>query len=317
MRTIFFGTPEIAVPALDALVKIAEVVGVVCQPDRPAGRGMKLREPAVKLRAQELGLSVFQPEKVKDGRLSQWMRELEADVGLVIAYGRILGSDVLLAPRLGCVNLHASLLPKYRGAAPIERAIMAGEKETGVCLMKMDEGMDTGDILCCHRLELSDVETAGTLRARLGQLAAEVTSQELPRYLGGKLTPSPQDEGSATHAPPLTKADLQLDFGKSRESIERTVRGLAPQPGAATFHTKKDGKQKRIKLLAVARAHSPLDASHALDAGEVFAEEGVILVGTNDGPLQILSAQLEGKRVQSSRELLNGRALVSGDRLGS
>lgn len=316
MRAIFFGTPEIAVPALDALTQIAEVVGVVCQPDRPAGRGMKLREPAVKVRAQELGLSVFQPEKVKDGQLVQWMHERDADVGLVIAYGRILGSDVLAAPRLGCLNLHASLLPKYRGAAPIERAIMAGEQETGVCLMKMDEGMDTGDILSCHKIELAKEETAGTLRLRIGKLAAQVTKEDLPRYFAGELTPSRQDDAAATHAPPLTKADAQLNFAKSKDVVERTVRGLAPVPGAAALHTKLDGKQKRIKLLSVAAPSSPLYASQSLLPGEVFAEEGVILVGTSDGPLMVLSAQPEGRQAQSTRELLNGRTLVSGDRLG-
>ena len=147
MRALFFGTPEIAVPALDALCEVADVVGVVCQPDRPAGRGMKLRPPPVKRRALERGLEVVQPTKIRRGPFVEWVQEKQADVALVIAYGRILRSNVLTAPRCGCMNLHASLLPRYRGAAPINWAVVGGESETGVCLMQMDEGMDTGPCL--------------------------------------------------------------------------------------------------------------------------------------------------------------------------
>jgi methionyl-tRNA formyltransferase len=192
VRTIFCGTPEIAVPSLLALSEISEIVGVVCQPDRPAGRGMRLTPPAVKVAAERASWEVFQPTKMRDGSLARWMSDKRADLALVIAYGRILTADTLCAPRLGCLNLHASLLPRYRGAAPIQRALMNGERETGVCLMQMDEGMDTGPVLACHGLTITPDDDAGTLTEKLGQLAATVTRTELPRFFRGELQPVPQ-----------------------------------------------------------------------------------------------------------------------------
>lgn len=315
MRAIFCGTPEIAVPALNALFEIAEIAGVVCQPDRPSGRGMKMQAPAVKLRAETLGLQVIQPEKVRDGKFSAWIRERNVDVVLVIAYGRILGIDVLTAPRLGCVNLHASLLPQYRGAAPIQHAIMNGETETGVCLMKMDVGMDTGDILSCHRLPLDPNETSGSLAAKLGEEAARVTRLDLPRYLEGLITPLPQDHSRASYAPPIEKTDTLLDLIQPAEVLARKVRGLAPRPGASAQLRRQERPSSRLKILEATAAGALLDRELKLSPGELHTEHGRLLVGTGDLPLEIHQAQLEGKRVQSAVELINGRSLRSGDLL--
>jgi len=301
------------VPALNAAAEISEIVGVVCQPDRPAGRGMKLRAPAVKVRAAELGIEAYQPTKVRDGSLAAWMRELTADVALVIAYGRILDAETLAAPRLGCVNLHASLLPEFRGAAPIQRVIMSGKTETGVCLMKMDEGMDTGDLLACHRLSILPSDTTGTLSHKIGELAATVTREELARYVQGQLCAQEQNHKKATHAPPITREDTPLDFRRGGTDLMNQIRGLAPRPGATAQIERTDTPTRRLKILQVELAPSNANAPHRLSPGEVSVADGILLVGTGSAPLRILSAQLEGKKVQPAADILNGRGLLGGD----
>src|SRR4051794_37390852 len=205
MRALFFGTPAIAGPSLEALHGLAEIVGVVCQPDRPSGRGLTVKPPPVKERALELGLPVVQPAKIRTPEFAAWAREANADAALVIAYGRILPPAVLEAPRRGCLNLHASILPKYRGAAPITWCIVKGETETGISLMQMDEGMDTGPVLSVHRIPVGAETTAGELTVALGALAAEVVRADLVRAVEGGLPSSPQDHAAATMAPLLDK----------------------------------------------------------------------------------------------------------------
>ena len=207
-RALFYGTPELSVPSLDALVGVATVVGVVCQPDKPASRGLKLTAPPVKQRAEALGIPVVQPTKLRTGEFAAWVRAQNVDVALVIAYGRILPQDVLDGPRLGCVNVHASILPKYRGAAPITWAIVRGERETGITLMKMDAGMDTGDILTVHPTPIDADETAGELGARLSRIAAECTQKDAPAWVRGELSPRPQDPAAATVAPLLDRREM-------------------------------------------------------------------------------------------------------------
>jgi methionyl-tRNA formyltransferase len=309
VRAIFCGTPEIAVPSLEALAEIAEIVGVVCQPDRPAGRGMHLRSPAVKTRALELGLDVYQPLKVRDGSLAVWMREKRADLALVIAYGRILTEETLTAPRLGCVNLHASILPEFRGAAPIQRALLAGKTETGVCLMQMDQGMDTGDILACHKLPIAAEDDAGTLAARLGALAATITKEELPRFFRGELTPRKQDESRATYAPPLTKEDSEPRFNRTPEEVVGQIRGLSPRPGVSASVTREGAPRKQLKILL----GKIWETSESLDPGRVLWAGKHLLVGTAGLPVEVLLAQPEGKKPQGAADLRNGRVLVDGD----
>lgn len=308
MRAVFFGTPAIAVPALRALTEIAHVRAVVCQPDRPAGRGLELRPPPVKAAAQELNLVVHQPKAVKTGALTQWLKELEVDVALVMAYGRILPLDVLLAPRHGSLNLHASLLPKYRGAAPIQWAIAHGEHETGISLMRMEAGMDTGPVFCRRAVAIGPEETAGQLAERLSLLAAEVTRNDLARTLSGELVAIPQDEAAATYAPPIDRTTAAVQWTRRAPEIMNLVRAMAPRPGA---HTRI--RNKELKLWQVT-----CTSGSAFPPGHVsLLESGRVLVACGEGAIEIHRAQLEGRRVADARDLINGRILRSGDTLGS
>jgi methionyl-tRNA formyltransferase len=308
VRVVFFGTPALAVPSLAALAEVAEVVGVVTQPDRPAGRGMKAHSPAVKLAALERGFEVFQPEKVRTGELFRWVSERSPDVSLVIAYGRILPPDVLAAPRRGCLNLHASLLPKYRGAAPINWAIVHGERETGVSLMQMDEGLDTGPVLAREALAIGPEETAGELAARIAELAARIVRERLEAAVRGELAPEPQDAALVSMAPPIESEHRRVDFAQSAEAITNLVRGLAPTPGAFTTVAEKRLRLGRVRPLAEAPAGAP---------GTVTITGGTPRVVTGQGSIEIVAAQLEGKREVSGRDLVNGRVLGEGSVLGA
>jgi methionyl-tRNA formyltransferase len=314
-RAVFFGTPQFAVPCLDALVEIADVVGVVCQPDKPQGRGLVLAAPPVKVRALELGLEVSQPQKLRNGEVAEWLRDLSADVAVVVAYGRILPKDVLDAPRLGCVNVHASLLPKYRGAAPITWAIVRGERETGITLMKMDEGMDTGDILDQLRLTIGPDETAGELSERLAALGARAVREGLPRYLAGGFTPQAQTEAEATLAPILTKENGRLDFSKAAHEVHDHVRGMSPWPGAFTT-----ARGKTLKVHSTRISDLPMQLSHSvpgMPGRVVFADKTRILVQCGEGALELCRIQLEGKKAISAGEWFVGRGVHESDVLGS
>jgi methionyl-tRNA formyltransferase len=309
MRAVFFGTPQIAVPALRALTQVAEVAAVVCQPDRPSGRGLKVAAPPVKEAALELGLSVHQPTKVRTGELSAWLREKAVDLSLVMAYGRILPADVLTATRRGAMNLHASLLPRYRGAAPINWVIVHGETQTGVSLMQMDEGLDTGPVYSRHALDLSDTETAGTLAERVATLAAHVVRADLVAAVDGKLKAEPQDEALASHAPLIERSHLQVDWSRSALEIARLIRGMAPRPGA---FTRLDGKV--LRLHEARPAPGPMAPGAAPGSVSILGKRA--LIATGSGTLELLSAQLEGKKALMAQDLINGRVLVEGLVLG-
>jgi methionyl-tRNA formyltransferase len=318
VKTVFFGTPRIAVPSLRALTEVSTVVGVVCQPDRPAGRGLALGVPEVKAAALKLGLPVHQPVKVRTGDLDAWLKARDVDAALVLAYGRILPPQVLAAPRLGCLNLHASLLPRYRGAAPINWALIRGETETGVSLMQMDEGLDTGPVYCNRRLPIGKEDDAGTLTDALAELARTMTLEDLPRVLNGELEARAQDESEATHAPPIARAQTILDFTLSSESLCGWVRGLSPRPGATTLIGDRRLKILKCRSDPAALGSSPADAPlpDALPGTVVVADRRGIAVATGAGLLWIERAQAEGRKVQDARDLVNGRALAAGDRLG-
>ncbi len=305
MRAVFFGTPAIAVPSLEALRDVAEVVGVICQPDRPQGRGLRLQEPPVKQRALELGLEVYQPTKVKTGELEYWIRQRQPDVALVIAYGRILPPAVLAAPTLGCLNLHASLLPQLRGAAPIQWALIHGDSETGISLMQMDEGCDTGPVFLRERLPIDPLENAGGLTERLGTLAAHVTRTYLPEVVSGKLTTTPQLHSQATHAPLITSELCRLDFSQSAQQVTNLVRGLAPRPGAFTVLA-----GKRFKLLAC----SPLTLLEPFAPGTVLVRgRDQVLFGCGDGrAVEVRLGQFEGRVAMGPEDLIQGRGIGTG-----
>jgi methionyl-tRNA formyltransferase len=309
MRALFFGTPEFAVPALQALSEIAEVVGVVCQPDRPAGRGNVLTAPPVKLLAEELGLPVTQPTKLRDGTFAAWVREQNVDVALTIAYGRILPLDVLEGPRLGCVNLHASLLPKLRGAAPITWAVVRGETETGVTLMKMDVGMDTGDILEKFPTEIGPDETAGELSLRLSAISALAVRKGLPKYMRGEYVPVPQQHDLATLAQILKKEDGRMDFTQPARRLHDHVRGMAPWPGAFTKRGDKVVKVLETRVSDVSRTDKK--------PGEVLiADKTRVLVACQPGALELTRVQLEGKKPVTGPDWAMGRGVAVGDVLG-
>jgi methionyl-tRNA formyltransferase len=305
-RAVFFGTPRFAVASLDALTEVADVVGVVAQPDKPAGRGNVLTPPAVKLRAHELGIPVIQPVKVRDGALEFWLREREVDVALVVAYGRILPKAVLDTPRRGCVNVHGSLLPKFRGAAPIQWSILAMERETGVTLMQMDEGMDTGAMLSTRAVTIGEDETSEQLAVRLSALGAAIVREDLPLYLQGSLSPVPQDNALATMAPMLTKEMSEMDFRDSAQKLHAKVRGLKSWPGTSTHL----GARRLIVH------ESTLRDAPALTAGApgeiVRVDKDVIWVASGDGALGLTELQLEGKKRLRVREFLAGHPIRVG-----
>jgi methionyl-tRNA formyltransferase len=254
-----------------------------------------------------LGIEVFQPTKVRDGSLRDWLLAKHADVAVVLAYGRILPPDVLVAPRVGCLNLHASLLPRHRGAAPIQWSLILGDTETGISLMQMDEGLDSGPVFTRRRLSIAEDEDAGTLTARLGALAAEVVTEDLEAAVSGGLVAEPQDLAHVTLAPPIRHEDQNLDFDGSAQALAWRIRGLAPKPGA---HTTLKGK--RLKILAARACAEPVNGP----PGTITATKRAIWIATGQGALELLRAQPEGKGAQSAADLINGRVLANGDRVG-
>ena len=308
VRCVFFGTPAIAVAALEVLTKNAEVVAAVCQPDRPGGRGLRPQVPAIKVWAMKHGVQIAQPDSLRNGEFSQWISRQHVDLSVVLAFGRILPPDLLRASRLGCVNLHASLLPRHRGAAPIPWSILSGDNETGVSLMQMDEGLDTGPVLVQHRIVIDPRESTGSLTERISKLCAHVAEIEIPRYVQGELKGVPQDTAMATWAPPIRASDRQLDFNQPAILVDSRVRAMSPSPGAIT--------SCRGRLLRILEA-KPLASDSGGEPGCVtLTHDRRILVATRAGSLELICAQLEGKRPLVAHNLINGRAVLAHDRLG-
>ena len=303
-RIVFMGTPAFAVPALQACRELGELVAVVTQPDRPRGRGQALAPPPVKEAALALGVPVLQPEKLKTPPFAPELRALTADVAVVTAYGRILPKEMLEAPAQGCVNVHASLLPRFRGAAPIQRAIAAGDRMTGVCLMKMDEGLDTGPVIARRELEIAPDETSATLHDRLAELGGRILREALPGYLTGALSPVPQPEEGVVLAPMIDREEGRIDFGRDAAVLERRLRAFTPWPGLFTTW---EGRVLKIHRAEVAEGKGA--------PGEVLAAgpQG-IEVACGRGSLRWLELQLEGRRRMTAAELLAGQKLTPGTR---
>lgn len=300
-------------PALEALAQETDVVAAVCQPDRRVGRGLELTAPPVKRRAEELGILVHQPTKLRTGDFAQWLREKNADLAVVIAYGRILPQEALDAPRLGCINLHASLLPKYRGAAPITWAVVRGETKTGITLMQMDAGMDTGDMLEKFEIEIGPEETAGELGERIARLGAKAVTAGIPKVLSGAYVPEKQNEANMTLAPILKKEDGAIDWKKSAKEVHDHVRGMSPWPGAFT--------RARGKIVKVHSTRIPteIDGSSQKQADPgvvVFADKVRVLVACGSGVLELGRVQLEGKKAIAANEWHLGRGVAAGEVLG-
>jgi methionyl-tRNA formyltransferase len=312
-RALFFGTPDFAVPCLDALASMADVACVVTQPDRPKGRGLELAPPPVKARALALGLPVMQPTKVRTAEFAAELRAFGADVALVVAYGRILTPAVLAAPRLGCLNVHASLLPRWRGAAPIQWAVASGDAESGVCLMQMDEGLDTGPVLARRVLPIGPNDTAAELAERLSQLGAELLREELPRYLAGALISAPQDAERMTLAPILQKTHGAIDWQKSAQQVHDLVRGMTPWPGAYTLLP----SGATLKVYAT-RLVPPSNDANATPGTVLSADRAHgLVVACGEGAIALDAVQPEGKRRMTAAEYLAGRGLSAGEMLGA
>jgi methionyl-tRNA formyltransferase len=309
MNLIFAGTPEFALPSLEALVAAGHrILAVYTQPDRPAGRGRALKASAVKDGAARHGLAVRQPERLRDAEAE--LRAPAPDAIIVIAYGQILPPAILSIPRLGCLNVHASLLPRWRGAAPVARAIEAGDTVTGVTLMRMDAGLDTGAILAAAETPIRDEDTAQTLHDRLARLGAELLVATLARLERGAIAPRPQDNAAACYAEKLSKQEALLDWSQPATVLHRRIRAFNPYPVARTTF-----QGKALRLWEV----GPLESSPAAGKpGEVTkADAAGIRVQTGAGRLTITRLQAEGGKILTAAEFLNGTRLQAGDHLGN
>ncbi|WP_124728723.1 methionyl-tRNA formyltransferase [Staphylospora marina] len=303
------GTPDFAVPCLDTLVNEGyRVVGVVTQPDRPRGRKMELTPPPVKRAALKWGLPVFQPEKLREPDALEQVLALEPDLVVTAAYGQILPERLLKAPRFGCINVHASLLPRYRGGAPIHRAIVNGEKETGVTLMYMEKRLDAGDMIAQKAVPITERDHAGSMHDKLSLLGAELLKETLPKLLAGEVQAVPQDESLATFAPNLTREDERMDWNRSARDLACQVRGLHPWPVAFTTWN-----QKPLKVWWAVAKDEPAGA----DPGTIVrVEEDGMAVATGQGILLLTEVQPAGKTRMSAAEFARGRRIKAGERLG-
>ena len=290
------GSPEFALPSLRMLYQHTNLVGVVTQPDRQAGRGRKLTPPAVKILAQELGIPVYQPTNLRSAdaytQLSQW----KPDIIIVAAFGQILRQNILELPPLGCINVHASLLPRWRGAAPINAAILHGDAETGVTIMKMDAGLDTGPVLSKRAISITAADTAGSLSDKLAKMGGDLLIETLPKYVSGEISPVPQPLEGSTYAPMLSKKDGELDFTQTAEQLARKVRAFDPWPGTYTYW-----KRQPLKILAAQCSPTTLG-----QPGSHSVYEGQPVISTQAGSLILLKLQPAGKKPMEGREFLNG-----------
>ena len=312
VRIIFMGTPEFAVPTLEALIKSEyELAAVVTQPDRPSGRGRKLTPSPVKVAATEAGIDVLQPETLKAPEAVAQLATFRPDLIVVAAFGQILRPEVLELPRHGCLNIHASLLPRWRGAAPVAAAIHAGDAETGVTLMLMEAGLDTGPIIAQRAVLIRPTHTRDVLMAELAELGAALLIETLPAWLTGQIRARPQDERLATLAPRLTKEAGLIDWHKTALAIDRQVRAFYPWPGTFT-----EGRRGQFKILAVEVA-SGIPLPEQADPGVLFKHNRRVYVVTGQGALRLVTVQPAGKKEMPAEAMLNGQPELLGAKLGS
>ncbi len=304
MRVVFMGTPDFAVPCLERLAADGhDVVGVFTQPDKPVGRKQLLTPPPVKLAAEKLGFTVFQPGSMRNGEAADILRRLAPELIVVTAYGKILPPDILSLPEHGCINIHASLLPKLRGAAPIQWAVISGEKETGVTSMQMDAGLDTGDMLLQEKIEIGENDTAEQVHDSLSQLGAQVLSKTLEALAAGELHPKKQDDSLSTYAPMLDKNLSPIDWNETALNVHNRIRGLSPWPAASCVCA-----GKKIKVY-----ESRLSDIPGGSAGEIIISDGRLIVSCADGKcVELLSLQSEGKSRLPAADFLRGFRIPDG-----
>ena len=310
MKTlVFMGTGPFALCALEGLYKNlseGDSLLVYTKESKKSGRGMKITDGCVALFAKEKGLPLYQPTSFNEEGAVETFLSHKADLAIVASYGLILPKVILDAPKYGCINIHASLLPKYRGAAPINRVILDGEKKTGVTIMQMNEGLDTGDMLLKRETEISDEENVGDLFDRLAVMGKEMTLEILPEIWAGNLNPEKQDEALSTYAAKITKEDQKIDFEKDADTVLRKIRGLSPRPGALC-RMEKDGKI--LKIYAAKKA----EASFSGKSGEVVSVKPEVVVKLGEGAISLITVQPEGKGAMPARDAVNGRRIEPGD----
>lgn len=308
MRILFFGTPAFAVPSLRALANSPhEVVAVVTQPDRPRGRGQKLVPSEVKAAAAELGLEVWQPQRLRGGDFDDQVRALSADLGVVAAYGRILSGSLLALPRLGMINVHASLLPRWRGAAPVHRAVIAGDRETGVTIMQVVEALDAGPMLARLPTQIGPNDTSDVLEKRLAELGAGLLVETVNAIARGPVTATPQNESAVTYAAKLERHESSLDWHQPAQELHDQIRGLQPWPiAAAVLH----GRRVMMR-----RSHPVPEQTHTATPGTILRiEPEALVVAASSGVIHLFDLQPEGRPVMTIRDYLNGRPVEPGDR---
>lgn len=311
MKIIYMGTPDFAVAPLEAIMKAGhEVTAVVTQPDRQKGRGREVQYSPVKECALSYGIPVLQPLKIKEKDVVEELRKYPADIFVVAAFGQLLSEEILNMPRLGCINIHASLLPAYRGAAPIQWCVINGEEKTGVTIMQMAKGMDTGDILLQKEVVLDEKETGGSLFDRLMETGAELIVEVLPKIEAGELTPVVQKEELATYAGKITKDMGNIDFAKSAVTIERLIRGLNPWPSAFTHY-----KGKILKIWEADVVSECANAENPVPGTVIAMDKESFTLATGEGALRIRSLQPEGKKRMSCAEFMRGYEVKVGEAL--
>jgi methionyl-tRNA formyltransferase len=311
MHVLFCGTPHFAVLTLKRLMAAGFILDlVITNPDEPSGRGYESKPPPVKEVAGAAELPIFQPAKLKDAAAQTFISRFRPDAIIVVAYGHIIPDWMIALPRLGCINLHASLLPKYRGAAPIAWALIRGERVTGITTMKIDAGLDTGDILLQREIEILDTDTTETLSDRMSAAGADLMIETLQKLDRGEIQPRPQDHSRATLAPLLKKADGRIEWSLSAEEIWRRIRGLQPWPGAYTTF-----RAKNLHLWSAVPVAGP--GSSALEPGTLVADRGRLLVRCGQATLlEPTELQLEGRKRMPTRDFLNGVRIETGEKLG-
>lgn len=307
LRLVFMGTPDFAVPSLSELVTAGhDIVAVYTQPPRAAGRGQDVRKSSIHRFAESLEIPVRTPASLKDPSEQKAFSALNLDAGIVVAYGHILPKPILAAPRLGCLNVHASILPRWRGAAPIQRAIMAGDKVSGVTIMQMDEGLDTGPILLTEQVEITKQTTAGLLHDQLAFIGAQLLPQALSALARDVLVPTPQPQDNITYAPKIDKAEARIDWSKPSDELDCHIRGLSPVPGA-WFQLTKDNRSLRVKVLRAEVTQGSGKPGETLD--------DKLTVACGQGALTLIEVQRQGKTPLSGRDFLRGLNIAPGTHL--